>query len=337
MNPDNERLTGLLAATFTPMRNDGSINVDQIPPMVAHLKRTGVSGLYVCGSTGEGMSLTTAERMELTEVFVQATAGELKVVAQVGHNSVEEARRLAQHAWKAGADVISATAPSYYKINRVEVLVDTMAHIASAAPEAPFYYYHIPSLTGSSINITRFMELASRKIPNLVGLKYTAPLIHEFQACKSVGEGRLDVLWGTDEMLLSALVVGATGAIGSTYNVKAMWDQRIIAAYEAGEMEAAAEMQMRAVEFIDILLAYPFHAAVKSLLTRMGIECGPCRLPIENLSTAEESQLHSRIEESVVGEWLFKQASRPHELGTSMRRTPFSRPKHDPSARTSSL
>jgi N-acetylneuraminate lyase len=319
------------------MRGDGSINLDQIPRMVDHLKQTGITGIYVCGSTGEGMSLTTSERMELTEAFVEATAGEMKVVAQVGHNSVEEARRLAQHAWNAGADVISATAPSYYKIHRVEVLVDTMAHIASAAPDAPFYYYHIPTLTGSSINVTRFMEVASRKLPNLVGLKYTAPLIHEFQACQNVCDARFDVLWGTDEMLLSALVVGATGAIGSTYNVKALWDRRIIAAYESGEMEVAAELQLRAVEFVDILLAYPFHAAVKSLLTRMGIECGPCRLPVENLSTAEESQLHARLDKSVVGEWLFSPASRIPEAGASMRRKPFSRPKRDPSARTNTL
>lgn len=337
MAPETSRLNGLLAATFTPMRSDGAIHLDPIPRMVEHLHQTGVTGLYVCGSTGEGMSLTTSERMQLTEAFVDAAKGQMQVVAHVGHNSVEEACRLAQHAWKEGADVISATAPSYYKIGKVEVLVDTMAQIASAAPDVPFYYYHIPSLTGSSINVTKFMELADGKIPNLAGLKYTAPLLHEYQAALHCCNSKFDVLFGTDEMLLSAMAVGAKGAIGSTYNVKAAWDRRIMEAFEAGDLESAAELQYQAVQFIDTLLSYPFHAAMKSVLGRLGIECGPCRLPLENLTTAQETRLHEQLDATVVGEWLFQTSPNTRQGESAVRQPAFSRSNGEGSMRTNSM
>nr|WP_261360772.1 dihydrodipicolinate synthase family protein [Aeoliella straminimaris] len=307
------QLTGLIAATFTPMRADGSLNLSLVPAMVRHLKDAGVTGLYLCGSTGEGMSLSTAERMELTEAFVDACQGELSLIAHVGHNSIAEAKQLARHAAKAGVDVVSATAPSYYKISRCETLVDTMTDIAAAAPDVPFYYYHIPSLTGSTISMTAFMEMAGGKIPNLAGLKYTAPMIHEFHALQSCCDGRFDVVWGTDEMLLSALAVGAKGAIGSTYNCKAPLDRKIIKAFDGNDLEAARELQLEAIKFIEIVLSYPFHAAMKSVLTRQGVECGPCRLPLENLTSEQENRLHAELDDARISNWLFNtpQKSQP--------------------------
>ena len=84
-------LSGLIAATFTPMRPDGSLNLAMAKPIVDHLIHSGVSGLYVCGSTGEGPLLTTDERKETAAAYVEAAAGRLPVVVQVGHSSVVEA------------------------------------------------------------------------------------------------------------------------------------------------------------------------------------------------------------------------------------------------------
>ena len=217
----NNKLHGLFAATLSPLKPDGTLNFEQVPGIVSHLKQSGVAGIYIAGSTGEGMSLTLDERRDSAEAFIAAARGQLQTVVHVGHNSLTEAKSLAEHAWLAGADVISATSPSYYGIPNVSTLVDSMAEIASAVPEAPFYYYHIPSLTRATISIPLFLKHASEKIPNLVGVKYTAPHIHEYQASLNVGDGKFDLVWGMDEMLLSALVVGAKGAIGSTYNVAA--------------------------------------------------------------------------------------------------------------------
>src|ERR1043166_4655803 len=99
----NHTLQGLIAATFTPMKADGSLALELIEPYAARLLRDGVNGLFVCGTTGEGASLMTAERTQVVERWVKVIAGQIPVVVHVGHTSVEESKTLARHAEKAGA------------------------------------------------------------------------------------------------------------------------------------------------------------------------------------------------------------------------------------------
>ena len=197
-------LQGLIAATTTPLADDGALQLDAIGPMVDRLLESGVRGLYVCGSTGEGMSLTCDERKQVVEATVAAVAGRVPVIVQVGHNSLADARNLAAHAADAGADVISATCPSYFKVGDVPALVECMQEIAAGAEGLPFYYYHIPALTGSQIDVVEFLRRGGDRIANLVGLKYTTTLVHEYQSCARVDDGRFDIVWGCDEMLLAA-------------------------------------------------------------------------------------------------------------------------------------
>ena len=210
------RLAGLIAATFSPLQQNGSLDLKQVPSMTDFLIRQGVNGLYVCGSTGEGMSLSGDERRQMTEAWVQAASGRVPVIVQVGHNSTEEARQLSEHAQQTGADAVSATCPSYFKVHDVETLIECMQPVAAGAPELPFYYYHIPSLTGSALDVADFLRRAVDRIPNLAGLKYTDTALHEFQRCVELNDGQFDVVWGCDEMLLGALATGTRGAIGST-------------------------------------------------------------------------------------------------------------------------
>src|SRR3954451_5963504 len=111
MWPSDKRLVGLVAATFTPLRADGSLNLGLIPTIVDRMGRDGVAGLYVLGSTGEGVSLTSRERTAVAESFVEAARGRMPTIIQVGHNSVAEARAFAEHAQRIGADAISAMPP----------------------------------------------------------------------------------------------------------------------------------------------------------------------------------------------------------------------------------
>jgi N-acetylneuraminate lyase len=300
----NQRLTGLIAAGYTPMHPDGTLNLGAIPKLVDHLSQTGVSGVYIGGSTGEGMSLTSDERRQLAEEYVKAAQGRLKTIVHVGHNSRREARELARHAELIGADVISATAPSYYKITSVKNLIDCMCEVAVGAPRLPFYYYHIPALTGAAIDMADFLDAAKSKIPNLVGLKFTAPFVHEYQACQAVQAGAFDIVWGTDEMLLSALVVGAQAAIGSTYSIAAPLYLAIIDSYERNETQRAAHLQLLAVQLVRLLAKHPFHAAVKCILNWRGLDCGPCRAPQVSLCPEQESRLRAELEAAGFDQWL---------------------------------
>lgn len=286
-----ERLSGLVAATYTPFKTDGSLALSKIGPMVEHLIASGNRGIYVCGSTGEGVSLTTSERRDVAEAFVQAADGRVPVFVQVGHNSIAEARSLAAHAQEIGADAVSATCPSYFKASDQRALLETIKLIASAAPSIPFYYYHIPILTGSSVDIVSFMKAAGDAIPNLFGLKYTDTKLHEYQQCLEIGDGRYDVVWGTDEMLLGALASGAQAAIGSTYNVIAPIYLEMLKAFEANRIADARSLQMEAVRLIRVLGQYPFHSAMKEVLRLMGHDFGTCRLPQRGLSESEIQQL----------------------------------------------
>lgn len=292
---DQPRLTGLIAATFSPVHDD-RLDFAAIGPMVDSLIESGVSGLYVCGSTGEGVSLAADVRKSLAESYIQAADGRIPVIVQVGHNSLQTARELAAHAQQQGADYVSATCPSYFKIGDVETLVDFAAELAGAAPELPFYYYHIPSLTGSQIDMVEYLKRAGDKIPNLAGAKYTSTLLHEFLACANVDGGRFDILWGCDEMMLGALATGAKGFVGSTYNIAAPLYRRLIDAFEAGDIEQAREHQLKSVEMVRVILNYPFHGAMKAILRWRGRDFGKCMLPLRDLSPQQESELKERLE-----------------------------------------
>lgn len=293
---NRKKMDGMVAATFTPMKADGTPDADKVQAMVERLARNGIKGIFVCGSTGEGPSLTSAERKLMAEAFVEAAKDKMQVFVHVGHNSVSEARELAAHAQRIGADYISATPPAYFKIQSVPVLIDCLAEIASGAPELPFYYYNIPALTGVGLDMTELLKSAGRALPTLAGIKYTTPLIHEYQACLNFEDKRYDLLYGTDEMLLSALAVGAKGFIGSTYNFAAPLYNRLIAAFKKGDLQTARDLQSRSVEMVRVIVRYGGLAAQKAMMNLAGFDCGPVRLPLKPLQAEELRSMEKDLE-----------------------------------------
>ena len=296
-------LNGLIAATVTPLDSTGVVELTAIKPMIDRLIESGVTGLYVCGSTGEGMSLTCQERKNVVEASVDATGGRVPVIVQVGHNSITDACDLAKHAMSAGANVVSATCPSYFKVGDTDTLLSCMGQIANAAPELPFYYYHIPALTGSQIDVVDFLERCGKNIPNLAGLKYTNTLIHEFQACQNTQSRGFDVVWGCDEMLLAAFASGATAAIGSTYNIAAPLYRRIIQAIEAGDWQTARQLQYHSVAMVNVMKSYAFHGALKAIMSMLGMPVGGCRLPLKDLTKDDTESLRSGLNDIGFFDW----------------------------------
>ncbi len=302
-------LNGLVAATYTPLNDDGDLRLEVIPEMVDHLLLQGVSGLYVCGSTGEGMSLSGVERRSIAEAYVTAAAGRVPVIVQVGHNSLAEASQLAAHAQEIGADLVSATCPSYFKVSDVATLVDCMAKLASGAPDTPFYYYHIPVLTGSTLDVVEFLKQGGDRIPNLAGLKYTDSKLHECQQCLELDDGRFDVVWGCDEMLLGALATGARAAIGSTYNIAASLYRRVVTAFADGDFDESRRLQSLSVNMIRTLNHFPFHPAMKAVLGMQGFNMGGCRLPQGRLSDSDADTLRSELQSIGFFEWSQSEAT----------------------------
>ncbi|WP_295121171.1 dihydrodipicolinate synthase family protein [uncultured Chitinophaga sp.] len=291
------RIQGLIAATFSTFNEDGSLDLSLIPALVDKLIADGVRGVFICGTNGEGPNLTIEERMIIAEEYVRVVNKRCLVLVHVGHPSIAEARKLAAHAEKIGADAISAVAAFYFKPSSARNLVDCMAQIASAAPGMPFYYYHIPVITGMAIDLLEFLKLAEDEIPNLAGIKYTAATIHEYQACLNYKDGKFDILFGYDELLLPALAVGAEGAIGSTYTFAAPLYLKVMEYFREGKLKEARNLQYQAVRMIQCLPKYSPIPAQKAIMKLMGIDLGPCRLPLTTLGAKEIQEISDYLDE----------------------------------------
>jgi N-acetylneuraminate lyase len=291
-----KKLSGLIAAPHTPYRPDGAVALDVIPHQARLLAHNGVTGAFVCGTTGEGASLTSAERCRVAEAWVAARPPGLAVIVHVGHLSLDESRAFARHAQEIGADAIATIAPSFFKPASVSELVAWCARVAQAAPALPFYYYHMPGMTGLAFPAADFLSVAGEQIPNLAGVKFTHENLMDFARCSAQSGGKYNVLFGRDEILLSALALGARGAVGSTYNFAAPLYLRMIAAFDRGDLAAARRDQWRAMEFIGVLDRHGGLAAGKSAMKLVGLDCGPVRLPLRALSEADEASLRHDLE-----------------------------------------
>ncbi len=292
-----QKIEGLIAATFAAYNEDGSVNLLMIPTLVNRMINDGLTGIFICGTNGEGPNLTTEERMEIAEAYLKVAKGRIKIFVHVGHSSIKESKILAAHAQAIGADAISSVAAFYFKPTSVQNLVDCVAEIASAAPELPFYYYHIPALTGVAMDMIDFLNLGEKTIPNLAGIKYTAATLHEYQACLNHKDGKFDILFGYDEMLLGALTVGAKGAIGSTYTYGAPLYLALVNAFRQNDLEQAAKLQFKSVEMVRCIVKYSPIPAQRAIMKMLDVNLGECRLPLKPLTESESMALESSLNE----------------------------------------
>lgn len=278
------------------MHADGSLNLGAIERQAARLLADGVTGAFICGSTGEGHSLTVQERRRVAERWRDVIGKQpLKLIVHAGHNSMHEATELAAHAETIGADAVSIMAPCYYKPRTVEDLLGFCAPIAAACPSLPFYFYDIPALTGVEVSLPDLLALASGRIPNLAGIKFTSTNLMSLQQCLEYDHGRFSILFGCDEMLLAALALGAPGAVGSTYNYCAPLYQRIIAAHKVGDTATARMLQLKSVKLVDVLAQYGVLAAGKAVMSLVGVDCGPVRPPVRQLTAEQRTRLFRQV------------------------------------------
>lgn len=294
-SPGGKLLHGLVAASFTPMTRAGSLDLAAVPAVCDYVLSQGVDGLFLCGSTGECPSLTVSERMALTEAHLEAVAGRVPVVVHVGHNCLDDARALAAHAEEQGADAIALVPPSYFALGSLAALVDCLKRVAEAAPSLPLYYYHIPRISGVGIRMIDLLERAERELPSFAGVKFSSFEFDDLLRCIRFGGGRYNILFGSDEMLLAGLAMGADGAVGSTYNFMGPYYKRVIEAYEAGDMQLAQEHQLAATCLVHAILEHGGNNAIKASMAILGADCGPPRAPLLALDGEAQQRLRASL------------------------------------------
>lgn len=290
------RLTGLVAAPFTPFHADGELNLAGIERQAEHLVRTKVRGAFVCGTTGEGMSMTIDERKQVAKRWVEVAGKKLSVIVHIGHTSLGDVRELAGHAQKIGAHAVSAMGPCFFRPASVSDLVDYCRDAAGAASGLPFYYYHIPVMTGVHFAMKDFLTQSIDRVPTLAGVKFTHENLMDYRQCVTLSDGRFDILFGRDEILLAGLALGAKGAVGSTYNYAAPIYNKLMRCFEAGDLAGAQAQQTQAIEMIVVMLGGGGMAANKVMMKMVGVDCGPVRSPLANITDAQERQLRESLE-----------------------------------------
>ncbi len=290
------KLTGLIAAPHTPFFEIDTVNFDLIRKQAEWLSKNNVTAAFVCGTTGEWSSLTTDERIAIAERWIHAAPRDLKVIVHAGHNCLSDAQLIAAHAHKSRAYAVAAMAPDYFRPTTLNGLVDICAEIASAAPDLPFYYYHMPSMNGVNFAVLDFLKAAAPRIPNLAGVKYTFENLMDYRQCVAFENGRFNILFGRDEIMLAALAMGAEGFVGSTYNFGAPIYHKVISAFQKGDMASAQRYQTQAIEMIAALSRHGGMSAGKAVMQMLGIDCGPVRLPLQKVSESSYQKLQCELE-----------------------------------------
>ena len=293
-----EKIKGLIDAPFTPFRPNGDINPEPIPVYAAMLRKNGVKGVFINGSSGEGYMLTEEERMQLAEAWMAAAPADFKVIVHVGSTCVRQSYRLAQHAQKIGAWGIGAMAPPFPKVGRIEELVKYCEEIAAGAPDLPFYYYHIPVFNGAYLPMVNLLAAVDGRIPNFAGIKYTYESLYEYNQCRLYKNGKFDMLHGQDETILASLAMcGTQGGICGTTNYNARELVGILAAWEAGDLELARERQNFSQAVINVICNYRGNiVGGKRIMKLIGLDLGPNRTPFRNMTPDEEAAMREELE-----------------------------------------
>jgi N-acetylneuraminate lyase len=290
------KFEGLIAAPFTPMDSKGGIQYETIPEYHDFLLKNRVVGAFINGSTGEGVSLSRKEKMRQTEAWAAASRNSsLKVINLVGGTSWQESAENAIHSKECGIDAVSIVAPYYFKPANTRQLAEFCARIAETVPDMPVYFYHIPVLTGCNLDMYSFLQEATPIIPNLAGIKYTHEDFMDFLSCIHYMDGKYDMLWGRDENLLSALILGTRAGVGSTFNYAAPLYYKLIEAYDRGDFHTARQLQQKSIDMIRLLGKYGGIATGKAYLKYLGFDFGQFRLPVANMPVEKYREFEADV------------------------------------------
>jgi len=302
---------GLIAATFTPMNADGTLNLTLIEKYANHLVKNGVKQVYVTGTAAECMSLTNQERKAIAEEWIKHGKGKLdRIIIHCGAGNLEDTKDLIAHAGKAGADCVAMICPTYFKPKDIKGLIDYCAVAAAAAPNVPFMYYHFPGMTGLNFKMHEFLRDGQKVIPNLIGVKFTSMDLYDATQSMLVCDKKFDVIIGADTIFLGAMAMGINSSIGIAYSILGKPFNRMISFFENGDLENARAEQYKIQEFFrrthnvgDVAeMITTFKTIMK--FVDPDLDFGPTRLPVQSLSKDQERRVFDELKATDFAAWI---------------------------------
>ena len=283
------RFSGAWPALVTPFTNCDDVNVTVLRQITEHLISKDVDGLYVGGTTGEGIFMSVAERNLIAETVIEQVNERVPVILHVGALSIKDAVALAKHADHIGVSGISSVVLTYYE--SLESLSAYYSQIAQAVPDLPFLGY----MFGGTVDAVPLMQKLM-KIPSLVGAKYSGSNMFEFRQLVKLRQEDWTIFSGMDEQCLFAVMSGSHGNVGSTLNFMPGVYRKIRKCAEVGDYMNGMEIQNRANKITHIMQTYGFQGALKAVMNKIGFDCGAPRLPNLPLPEGGWKSLYTELE-----------------------------------------
>ncbi len=278
-----------LVPIVTPFRDEDTVDYRVLQQLVRKVLNEGADGIYAGGSSAECFFLSEAERKKILEAVIEAAEGAF-VVAHIGAIGTNNSIVLARHAERAGANAVSSVPPFYFSYSFAEIkqyYLDIMGSV-----NIPMMIYNIPSNTRTAFSLGEFLELMACD-----GVEYLKFTDNDFYLLEQIrSHCRKTVFSGKDEDFLSALAVGADGAIGTSFNFMLRKFIRIGELFERGRVQEARALQHSANEVITAVCGCGLLEATKYMLSLQGIEAGHARKPFFRLTEEQKRRLRAIAE-----------------------------------------
>ena len=269
---------GIWPAMFTPVKVDGAPSLEELEKLVELLISQNLDGIYILGSTGQGVLFTEKQRKQITEVVCEIAAGRIPVIVQVGALTTEESVKLARHAEKQGVAGISSVGPIYYAYT-ADMALEHYTQIAKATA-LPFFPYQLghDSIPGDAIGyIKKLLE-----IPNVAGMKLTTDKLINISTIYNYAGDTLKLFSGDDELFCHASLCGTVGAIGTTYNLWGRECKYVLEEFTSGNYELAKRFMLSFQNVIQFILPNIWSFMERAMFLKYNIEIGHSKAPLGN-------------------------------------------------------
>lgn len=283
-------LHGVIPAMLTPFTEGGKqVDLQRACDIAAHLAGQGVHGLFVGGTTGEGMLMNLDERKSLLEAIVSTVGDSVKVIAHTGALDTPHSIELTKHAAHAGAAAAAVVAPSFYRYDEVALRAHFTA-VAQSSPEFPVLLYNLPGATKNPLSPGLVIELAET-VDNIVGIKDSGGRMQLLNSMLARRPEGFVIINGVDEYSLQALMTGADGSVASTANVVPEIFLELFRQVREGDRQGAWDTQKRLSSACALFQYGAMVAYYKEALRLRGVDAGFVRPPQRELTEAEKKSL----------------------------------------------
>lgn len=286
--------TGSGTAIVTPFYANGDVNYDKLEEIIDWQIKNKTDAIIVCGTTGEAATMNDAEHLECIRVAVSATAGRVPVIAGTGSNDTAHGIKLSQEAQKLKADALLQVTPYYNKTTQKGLIAHFTA-IAQAV-DIPVMLYNVPSRTGMNIAASTARELAL-SCRNIVAVKEASGDISHAAELAYQTDGLLDIYSGNDDQILPLMSLGAKGVVSVASNIMPAEIHDMVMLYLDKKTEEACRLQLKLLPLIHLLFCETNPIPVKAAMNLMGMEVGPLRLPLIEMSEANKEKLATAMKE----------------------------------------